>query len=146
MDPTSAISLAGSVIGIVDVVSRTIKGLCDLRQRWKEADLTVTLLISQLTTLKAALNQIAEWISSSLATESSHHQLIIDLEGCLGSCDVLMRFVERYLSRLDRNENSVLDYESRARIMFADKNLKAYVEHLNNQTNALNLLLTAFNW
>jgi hypothetical protein len=67
MDPLSAISLADSVVGIVDVVSRTIKSLHNLSEPWKEADLAVTLLIAQLSALKAALNQISEWVSSDVS-------------------------------------------------------------------------------
>jgi hypothetical protein len=72
MDPLSAISLADSVVGIVDVVSRTIKSLHNLSEPWKEADFAVTLLIAQLSALKAALNQISDgFLRTSLSTSSS---------------------------------------------------------------------------
>ncbi len=146
MDPASAISLAGSVFSIVDVVTRMIKSLHELQQRWKAADLTVAILISQLTTLKAALNQIAEWISSSLSAVPQYHQLIIDLEGSLGSCNVLITFMDHHISKLTWTEAKALNFESRVRVVLEDKTTKDCLSHLNNQTNALSLLLTASSW
>jgi hypothetical protein len=60
IDPVSIFGLASGAFGIVDVITRTLVLLNAIRERWKEADFTVTLLISQLTTLKAALSQIAQ--------------------------------------------------------------------------------------
>lgn len=146
MDPVSAISLAGSVLNIVGAITGMIKSLHDFRRHWKEADLTVALLMSQLTTLKAALNQIAEWISSSLADVPQYHQLTIDLEESLSSCNVLITFMGHHLSKLAWTEAKALNYESRIRVVLEDKAMKDCLDHLNNQTNALNLLLTVFNW
>ena len=69
MDPISIIGLAGSIVSIVDVVTKSLKTLNELRLHRLEADLTLTLLITQLGTLKAALGQIAEWINSCLAAD-----------------------------------------------------------------------------
>jgi hypothetical protein len=134
------------VVGIVDVISRTIKSLQALRERWETADLTITLLIAQLSTLKAALNQVAKWISSSLAGVPQHHQLIIDLDLSLSSCNALISLMDRRISELDWNEASDLSFRSKVLVVLEDKATKDCQNHLNNQANALNLLLTAFNW
>ena len=146
MDPVSAISLVGSVVNIVGTVTGMIKSLQELRRHWKEADLTVALLISQLTTLKAALNQIAEWISSSLVDIPQYRQLIIDLEESLSSCNVLITFMDHHMAKLAWTETQALTYESRVRVILEGKATKDCLDHLNNQANALNLLLTVFNW
>lgn len=146
MDPVSAIGLAGSVVSIVGAVTGMIKFLHELRQHWKDADLTVVLLISQLTTLKAALNHIADWISLSLSDVPQYHQLIIDLEESLNSCNVLITFMDHHISKLAWTEDKALNYESKVRVVLEDKATKDCLDHLNNQTNALNLLLTVFNW
>lgn len=146
MDPVSPTSLAESIVGIVDMITRSINSLHELHERWKEADLTVALLIAQLTILKVALNQIGKWIASNLADVSQFHRVVMDLESSLSSCRVLMRSVDHRISRLDWNEANALNYESRVRMILEDQSTKDYVNHLNNQTNALNLLLTAFSW
>ena len=60
MEPISAIGLGASVIGTLDIVTRTTSALRQLQQRWKSADMTVSLLVAELTTLKAVLNQISD--------------------------------------------------------------------------------------
>ena len=88
------VSVAASVIGIVDVITRSVNSLLDLQTRFKKADLTVSLLIGQLSTLKAALNQISEWITTSLITVPQHHQLVMDLTVSLKSCKFLILLLD----------------------------------------------------
>ena len=52
MDHVSVLGAAGSVITIVGVISRTVQSLLDLQARYKKANLTMSLLIGQLSTLK----------------------------------------------------------------------------------------------
>lgn len=145
MDPVSAIGLAGSIVGIIDVATRTISALRALQQRWRVADLTISLLISQLTTLRAALNQIEEWISASL-NPIEHYQLVMDLEASLESCETLLLFIDGQLSHLDWKDSNGLSIESKMRVALQDKVVKECATHLANQSTALNLLLTALNW
>jgi len=149
MDPISIIGLAGSIVSIVDVVTKSLKALNELRLRWLEADLTLMLLITQLGTLKAALGQIAEWINSCLAADPhQHYQLIIDLESALSCCKTLITLVDRHISKLEWNDHidQPISFERRVRVALKDGAIKDCLNHLGNQTNALNLLLTAFNW
>lgn len=145
MDPVSAIGLAGSIVGIIDVAARSISALRALQQRWKTADLTISLLISQLTTLRAALNQIKEWISTSL-NANYHYQLVMDLGASLESCESLLLFIDGQLLHFDWNDNNALSFESRMKATLQDKTVRECATHLANQSTALNLLLTALNW
>lgn len=106
--------------------------------------MTVILLISQLSTLNAALNQIAEWISSTLTASPQYHQLIIDLDASLSSSKLLITSMNRHISKLALTDAKALNYSSRVRVVLEDKVTKDCLDHLNNQTNALNLLLTMF--
>lgn len=144
MDPVSAIGLASSLLGIIDVAARSISALRALQQRWKVADLTISLVISQLTTLKAALNQIKEWISTSL-NSIQHYQLVMDLGASLESCETLLHFIDGQLSHLDFNDSNDLSIESKIKVALQDKAVKECATHLANQSTALNLLLTALN-
>ena len=146
MDGLSAISLAGSIVGIVDVAARSISALRKIQERWKAADLTVSVLIGQLTILKAALDQISKWVSTSLTGSSQHHQLVIDLEAAVQSCRLLLSLLDEYLSKLEWDTSHRLDFESRVKIVLQDCNMKELANHLSNQSIALNLLLTAINW
>ena len=145
MDPVTVIGLAGSIVGIIDVAVRRISALRSLQRRWKAADLTISFLISQLITLKAALIEIEEWISTSLNIVE-HHQLVMDLGASLDSCGALLLFIDGQLSHLEWSDSNSLSLESRIKAVLQDKTVKERATHLANQSTALNLLLTALNW
>ena len=146
MEAISVIGLAGSVVGIVDVMTKSIIALKNLQTKWQVADWTVTSIIGHLTTLKAALNQISQWISSDLAAEPQHYQLVLDLGDALHSCKALILYIDSHLCKFEWNNDDSLTFHSRLRAVLNDGGVKECVNHLNNQSNALNLLLTAMSW
>ena len=145
MEPLSAIGLAGSVVGTIDVVVRTLSALRRLQNRWKSANLIVAQLIGQHTTLRAVLDQISDWVSRRLEGVPRHQQLVIDLEASMESCKSLVSFMDDYTSVLEWNDSNTLSFESKARAVFQDSSVKEFQNCMTNQGVALNLLLTAMN-
>ena len=145
MEPVSAIGLASSIVGIIDVAARSISALRAVQRRWKVADLTISLLISQLTTLKTALVQIEEWITTSL-NDIEHYQLVIDLGTSLESCKTLLLYIDEQLTYLGLSDSKSPSFESKIKVVLRDNTVKECATHLANQSAALNLLLTALNW
>ena len=146
MDPASVIALAGSVVSIVDVTGRSLSFLVELRAKYRKANLTVSLLIGQLSTLKAALNQISEWITTSLVGVPQHQQLMADLDVSLKACNILILVLYDRVSCLEKGTSSELRTLDKAQFLWEEKGMNDYLNHLNNQINALNLLLNAFQW
>ena len=147
MDPVSWIGLTSSIVGIVDVLTQSIISLRNLQKRWQGADFTATFLVGQLTALKAALTQISDWSkSANLITVPQHYQFPMDLESTLECSKTLVIFIDRQLSRLELDETHSLTFESRLKAVLDNSGIKECANHLNNQSTALNLLLTAFNW
>ena len=146
MEPLSVIGAASSIISIVDIATRCISSLRSLQQQWKGADITVSLLVGQLTTLKTALDQIYEWMTTILDGESQHHQLVMDLDASLKSCKLLVSFIDGHITSLKRDNTNRLIFTSKAKTMWKDSGIQGCANHLHHQTTALNLLLTAVNW
>lgn len=146
MDPVSAIGLAGSVVGIVDVLAKSVNFLLNLQTKYKQADLTVSLLIGQLSTLKAALNQISEWITSRLDSIPQHEQLVSDLTISIQSCEFLVSALDDRINSFERNAAHTLNALGKAQLLWEESGTTAYINLLNNQINALTLLLTALQW
>lgn len=144
MDPISVVGLAASLVTIVDMVAKSINSLHTLRTKYSTADLTIRLLIGQLGTLKAALNQISEWITSSLVDVPRHEQLVLDLMNSIEGCEVLLSLLNDNISSLRKNEN--LSVLVKARLVRRENILHEYLSLLDNQVNALNLFLTALQW
>lgn len=146
MDPVSAIGLTGSVLGIIDIVTRSVQTLQSLQVQYKRADLTASLLIGQLSTLKAALSQISDLVNIDLIKAPQHRQLVADLTISLDCCGVLVRVLDDRLQDLKRDEHGALRAVGKAKLVWEEKDMVDIRNHLNHQTNALNLLLTASQW
>ena len=146
MDPASIIGVAGSIVTIVGVISKSVQSLLDLQTKYKKANLTVSLLIGQLSTLKAALNQISAWISTSLVDAPRHQQLVADLTTSLDGCELLILLLDDRLNHLKRSSTVSLNTLGRARLLWGESDMQEYLNQLNNQISALNLLLTALQW
>lgn len=144
MDPITIIGTAGAVANIIDVVSKAIKSMRSLHERWKDADFTVLNLIAQLTALKSALGKIQEWIDSDLAEQ--HHQLAMDLDLSITCCRMLIGKIDAQVSELHRAADNALDVGSKIKVAFGSMANEDLQKMTDRQINSLTLLLTACNW
>ena len=146
MDPVSVVGVAGSIVTIVGVISGSLQSLLDLQGRYKKANLSVSLLIGQLSTLKAALNQISAWINTSLVNVTQHEQLVLDLTTSLDGSELLILLLNERLNSLKRSSTTSLDTLGKGQLLWGEKDMQEYLNQLDNQISALNLLLTALQW
>ena len=140
------LGVAGSIIGIVDVLARNVSYLIDLRAKYKLADLKVALLIAQLSTLKAALNRISSWIATNQTGIPHQQQFIEDLTVSIEGCNILIIVLDERISRLKRNEDANPSPMAKAHVLMGEKETNDYLSSLNNQIGALHLLLTVLKW
>ena len=148
MEPASMVGLAASVLTIVDIIAKNVKALSTLQAKYRSADLSVFLLIGQLSTLKAALGQISEWINmEGLPAQTQHLQLAEDLNVALNGCHILISILDNRVDQLASKEDSdSLTAKGKIAFLWEEQELNVYVTHLNNQVNALALLLSAIHW
>jgi hypothetical protein len=144
MDPISIVGAVGAMANIIDVVAKSIKSLRELRDRWKEADLTLLTLAAQLTALRGALAKIRDWMED--LDGEPHHQLVMDLDVSVQCCQILMGKIDMLIGELSDNINEPLDFGSIVKLVFKGKSIEDIQRLMEQQTNALTLLLTACNW
>jgi len=140
----AVIGTAGSVANVIDVLSNTIATIRELRNEWKEADLTFLCLVSQLAALRAALTKIKEWADVDIP--DLHHQLVMDLDTSMSCCRILISKIEGRISELHQTPDEKLDFSSKMKIVFGSKGMDDLQKSIERQTNALTLLLVACNW
>ncbi|KAH7089580.1 hypothetical protein FB567DRAFT_626907 [Paraphoma chrysanthemicola] len=133
----------GAVCNIVDVITKTTVLIEDIRSRWKQADLALLSLASQLTALRAALTEIQRWLERN--TNGIHHQLTMDLDVSLSCCRLLMLELETYFSQLNTNDNLQLSVSEKMKFVLRGQGATDIQKHIEHQTNSLALLLTACN-
>lgn len=85
-------------------------------------------------------------MSSNLVDNPRHQQLVHDLKTALDCCEVVILVLDERLYALRRREDNGLDVLSRAQFLWDEKSMNDYLNLLNHQINALNLLLTALQW
>jgi len=143
-DPLNVIGAAASVASIVELLGKTIRGLHTLHSCWKEADFTFSNLISQLTTLKVALNKLQEWMDADV--DEPHHQLVMDLEASVTYCRMLARRIDTEVEDLQHNLGIGLDTQKKIKFLLKNGSLEELQKMVVRQTSALTLLLTICNW
>lgn len=100
MDPLLIVGAASSIVSILDIATRYIGSLPELQRRRTEADWIVGLLVGQLATFKAVLEQIYEWIAPSLNAALQSRQLFMDFDTSLESCHLLISVIKSHVSSL----------------------------------------------
>lgn len=144
MDPASAIGIASAVLSVANLLAKNITALSDLQSRYGAADLKISLLIGQLSTIKAALNQIAKLLEGNRSIRDN--ELISDFSLSLECVEAVVVILDDKVSRAQRNSANTLSFRNKAKFMWDEKTMDDYLNLLNNQIHALNLLLTALQW
>ena len=140
------VGTAGAIVGILDVVTRSILKLAEIRKRYKNVSLTVELLSGRLVTVKAALEQIHGFANDALRGQEQHYQLVISLDAAVRCCRSLLEVIDADLSRLQYHDDDVLTTESKVRIILESGGITECLTRLDHQVNALNLVVVAFQW
>lgn len=144
MEPASAIGLAASVISSIDACVRGFTSLLSLQSRYQQTDLTIRVLLTQLSTLKAALAQISGWIHKSRDTCSYDH--VSDLHMSLDGSKFLVETLYDRLVSFEREENSHTSAWQKVRFLWDERERDTFQTMLNHQISALHLFLTALQW
>ena len=69
----------------------------------------------------------------------------MDPENTLECCKTLIMLLDDHVSRLERDEANSLTFQSKAKAVMKDSGVRQCIDHLNDQTQALNLLFSVLN-
>ena len=144
-EPLAVVGIAASIGAIVELLSKSIRLLHQLRQHYTDADLTFLNLVSRVTALKASLAKIKEWADNDLARVDPHDQLIMDLDDSITCCRIFVEIIHAEIAELTQKKDGTLDFTSRTKLVFSGRSMCDLQKKVERQTNALILLLTACN-
>ncbi|RMZ81608.1 hypothetical protein DV737_g2457, partial [Chaetothyriales sp. CBS 132003] len=105
-----------AILGIIDVATRSISTLAEVRRRYKGVSLTIELLSGQLVAVRTALDQIRHLIEESLQ-DDHHYQLVMNMDISINSCNLLIRVLDEEISKLEYHENEKPTFESRVKMV-----------------------------
>lgn len=140
------IGTVGAIVGIIDVATRSICALSNIRWRFKEVNFSLDLLTGQLCAVRTALDQVQRFMNEELLGFESHYQLVLDLDVSLSCCKRLVDFLHEHIQKLEHNDDDSLTFMSKVQTMLQNQGMQECLTHLDRQIGALNLVLTAFKW
>ncbi|KAK3385320.1 hypothetical protein B0H63DRAFT_181559 [Podospora didyma] len=141
-DPLTVVGTVGALTGLIGVLGKTIQTFSKFRSQWKDAELTVLTLETQLIAMRAALSKIEQWANTT--NDSLHHQLVMDLDQCVACCRLLVGKLDAEISTLVAPGKTQATM-SKLKLIFSSKGLQDVQKMIESQTTALTLLLTACN-
>jgi hypothetical protein len=146
MDPVSGtLGVVAGVTSIVSVIGKSVAALNLLRQKYRDADLNITLLTGQLRLVQRALLQVQGW-AERLQGDSQHYQLLLDLEEAIKHCKLLVEYIHNQISKFQWSDDMLLGPGSKVIYLLEDQATKDCLTRLDHHINALNLCLSATHW
>ena len=129
-----------SILQVIDSVTKVAKRLNEVRESYNNVALHTTLVASQLSTIRAALEALYEWRANDQTSTGPSRQLDQDLGMSLSCCAILISVID---GKLD-DSGYMPGLKQKIRYLWLEDILKDYVSNLEGQVRALQLLLTIF--
>ena len=129
-----------SILQVIDSVTRVAKRLNEVRETYNNVALNTTLVASQLSTIRAALEALYDWRASDRDLTGPSKQLDKDLGMSLGCCAILISVID---GKLD-DSGHLPGLKQKIKYLWLEDILKEYISNLEGQVRALQLLLTIF--
>ena len=130
------------VIAIIGGVAKLAKSLNEVRESYKSVALNIQLAAIQLSTIRDALEAIAEWRLNSHGETQASRNLDATLAESLKGCAVLITVIDSKLGEAGYTPG----VKQKIRHLWLEDVLKVYLSNLDGQVRALQLLLTSFQW
>ena len=129
-----------SIITLVSTITKLAKQLNEVRESYESVALNTTLVVSQLSTIKAALEALHNWRSNDGENSDTSKQLDKDLGLSLSCCAILITVIDGKLGEAGYTPG----IRQKIRYVWLEDILKEYLSNLEGQVRALQLLLTIY--
>lgn len=134
------IAAAGSILQVIFSVTKLAKQLNEVRESYGSVALNTTLVTSQLSTIRAALEALHDWRSNDREITDHSQQLDKDLEVSLSCCAILITVIDGKLGESGYKPG----VKQKIKYVWLEDILKEYLSNLEGQVRALQLLLTIY--
>ena len=142
MDPASILGAVSASGAILAGIAKTVHTLHEVRDSFHGADISIGLLISELSAVKAAVTQIEDWAKYNFPNCPLQADLgpafQDSLEGCKIAMGVLSQEVESMLEGMSPEETG---FRFRAQYVWNESIMREHQQRLHTQVGALQLLI-----
>ena len=129
-----------AILQVISSVTKVAKRLNEVAESYENVALNTTLVASQISTIRAALEALYEWRTSDRLSTAPSRQLDKDLGMSLSCCNILIGVIDQKLN----DSGYMPGLKQKIRYLWLEDILKEYISNLEGQVRALQLLLTIF--
>ena len=129
-----------AILQVISSVTKVARRLNEAAESYKNVALNTTLVASQISTIRAALEALYEWRTSDRVSTAPSRQLDKDLGMSLSCCNILIGVIDQKLN----DSGYMPGLTQKIRYVWLENILKEYISNLEGQVRALQLLLTIF--
>ncbi|KAL1591716.1 hypothetical protein SLS60_011715 [Paraconiothyrium brasiliense] len=133
-DHKRAFSLMSAVAANLDRLRSSIDGLRQLHDRWPDGSGTIINLIAQLSSLKANLGEMQDWMN--YAINEMHSQLLNDLDLLMTSCSLLVRNLDGLTAQMRQPDHDKADWALKLKFRVGSRSMNKLRGVAKNQTDA----------
>ncbi|KAL9607879.1 MAG: hypothetical protein Q9167_007251 [Letrouitia subvulpina] len=126
------------VVSLIGIVGKLAKRINEYRDKYQNVSLYTTLAVTQLSTIRAALEAIAEWRLTSNEDTPATRKLDDVFAESLRGCAVLITVIDAKLGEA----NSDPGVKDKLKHLWIEDVLKEYMSNLEGQVQGLQLLLS----
>ena len=140
MDPISIVGLAGTALGVLGPLAKSLSFLLQLSTKYKMADAKMTLLIGFLASVQVSVHEIANIIKSN-GTQPQHSEVAESLNTTLDCTTFSLSILQAKIDALGLDSVQDMTKLEKAIVLFKGAEFDEYLTGLDTYVNALNLLL-----
>jgi len=139
MDPASVVGLVSACFSLAGQISSTIKGLNDLRGKYKGVEENTVALISHVNIVRSSVDALSQWLSNPtrrrLPDESE-----TSLKAAIDCCAMVIAGINRHVSYA-QDPSKTASMKDRVRYVWNESTISDHVHRLDSQIGSLNLWL-----
>jgi hypothetical protein len=140
MDPVTILSIASAAGSLAFKCGTIVQTLHGLRDKFKQAELTILSVIQDCRTIELAWSQIQKWAADNFDVDDEHDDLAERLQLSIYSGQLFMAELGKDLASL-KNIPKHSTLRRRTKIVWNESMLRVHQDRLQRQMCALTLLL-----
>lgn len=144
MDPVTFLGSLSAAGTILAGVSKVAHDLTRLTERFRDADTTVGLLLTELWAIQGALRVVEKWTTDNESLGPVQDELASNFEMSIEGCRTAIALLEDDVTVLHAAfVNDEKDFVARLKTLWKESAMKDHQQHLRAQVQALQILIQA---
>jgi hypothetical protein len=140
MDPATIVGLVSSCLSLATQIGSTIKGLNDLRNKYKAVEQNTISLISQVNIVRSSVDLLAQWLQNP-----SRRKLLMESENSLKAaidcCAIVIDGISKHVSDAKEQPDETATFKNKFLRVWNESTINDHVRRLDSQIGSITLWL-----